>query len=104
MPTLRLHGLAATGRRAVGTEQRRRRLYGYVHRCRWRLIQAIADVIGEGIVGLMRPRRYIFLWEFGAKPYQEFIEKAAGHKGLTRLSCGVEAEPGVWLALRQTSK
>ena len=61
-------------------------------------------MIGEGIVGLMRPRRYMLLWKFGPKPYQEFIDKAAEHKGFTRLLCGVEAGLGVWLALRQTSK
>ena len=61
-------------------------------------------MIGEGIVGFIKPRRYTLLWKFGPKPYQEFIEKAAEHKGLTRLLCGVEAGLGVWLALRQISK
>ena len=61
-------------------------------------------MIGEGVVGFIKPSRYMLLWKFGPKPYQEFIEKAAEHKGLTRLLCGVEAGLGVWLALRQTSK
>ena len=61
-------------------------------------------MIGEGVIGFIKPRRFMLLWKFGPKPYQEFIDELAEHKDLTRLLCGVEAGLGVWLALRQTSK
>jgi hypothetical protein len=70
-----------------------------------RLKEIVAiGLIGEGIVGFMRPQRYLGLWKFGPKPYQEFIEELIEHKDLTRLLCGVEVGSGGWLALRQTAK
>jgi hypothetical protein len=61
-------------------------------------------LIGEGIVGFVRPRQYMRLWKFGPKPYQNFLDELIEHENLTRILCGVEAGLGVWLALRQTSK
>ncbi len=70
-----------------------------------RLKEVLAiGMIGEGIIGFIRPRRYLILWRFGPRPYQEFIETLVEHQTITRLLCGVEAGLGVWLALRETSK
>ncbi len=61
-------------------------------------------MIGEGVVGLIEPKRYTLLWKFGPKPFQNMIETIAEHPTLTRISCGVEIGLGLCLALRQTSK
>lgn len=61
-------------------------------------------MIGEGVIGFLAPKRYMQLWKFGPKPYQEFIESIVEHPNLTRLCCGVEVGVGIWLALRQTWK
>ena len=59
-------------------------------------------MIGEGIIGAIRPRRYMRLWRFGPKAYRNFIDALADHPQSTRLMCSAEAGLGVWLALRNT--
>jgi len=57
-------------------------------------------MIGEGIIGALRPRRYMMLWRFGPKAYRNFIDALADRPQATRLMCAAEAGLGVWLALR----
>ncbi|HEY8460007.1 MAG TPA: hypothetical protein VIM99_06475 [Blastocatellia bacterium] len=57
-------------------------------------------MIGEGIIGAIRPRRYMRLWRFGPKAYRNFIDALADHSQATRLMFAAEAGLGVWLALR----
>jgi hypothetical protein len=59
-------------------------------------------MIGEGIIGAIRPRRYMRLWRFEPKAYRNFIDALADHPQATRLMCAAEAGIGVWLALRNT--
>jgi hypothetical protein len=59
-------------------------------------------LIGEGIIGAIRPKRYMRLWRFGPRTYRNFIDALADHPRATRLICGAEAGLGVWLALRNT--
>jgi hypothetical protein len=58
-------------------------------------------MIGEGVAGLLTPKRYILLWRVGPKPYRRFMESLASYAGLMRLVFAVEAGLGVWLAWRQ---
>jgi hypothetical protein len=59
-------------------------------------------MIGEGIIGAIRPRRYMRLWRFGPKAYRNFIDALADRPQATRLMYAAEAGLGVWLALRNT--
>jgi hypothetical protein len=61
-------------------------------------------MIGEGVIGAVRPRRYLQLWRFGPKAYREFIDSLTAHPTATRLVCAAEAGVGMWWALRQISK
>ncbi len=72
---------------------------------RKRLMELLAiGMIGEGVVGALRPRRYLQLWRFGPQPYQKMIGALADHPTATRLMCVAEAGFGVWLGLRQTTR
>ena len=66
-----------------------------------RFLEALAiGMIGEGIIGSIRPKRYMRLWRFGPKAYRNFIDALADHPQTPRLMCAAEAGLGVWLALR----
>ena len=61
-------------------------------------------MIGEGIIGSLRPRRYLRLWRFGPQRYRKFIDTLVEHPTATRLLCAAEAGAGIWWALRQTDQ
>jgi hypothetical protein len=61
-------------------------------------------MVGEGIIGALRPKRYLQLWRFGPKGYREFIDALTDHPNSMRLLCAAEAGVGIWWALRQISK
>lgn len=58
-------------------------------------------VIGDGVVGLLAPRRHSLLWKFGPEGYQEALRWFAEHPGVVRLLAAAELGGGIWLALRQ---
>lgn len=58
-------------------------------------------MIGEGLVGLIRPRRYSIFWKVGPQPLRDFMELLAEHPDLTRLLSVAELGTGLWLALRE---
>jgi hypothetical protein len=58
-------------------------------------------LIGEGVVGMLHPDRYLRLWELGPRPFRELIKWCEARPGLLRLVCAAEAGAGLWLALRQ---
>ena len=60
-------------------------------------------MIGEGIIGALRPRRYMRLWRFGPRSYRELIDLLMDHPNATRALCAAEAGIGLWWALRQIS-
>jgi ribulose bisphosphate carboxylase small subunit len=70
---------------------------------RFKEIAAIM-MIGEGIVGAIRPRRYMRLWKFGPKKYRAFIDATVKRPNLVRAAAAAEAGLGVWLALRQITR
>ncbi|MCG3160756.1 MAG: hypothetical protein JMDDDDMK_01831 [Acidobacteria bacterium] len=68
-----------------------------------RFMEVLAiGMIGEGIIGAIRPKRYLRLWRFGPKAYRNFISGFVNHPKATRAMCAAEAGLGVWLALRNT--
>jgi hypothetical protein len=72
-------------------------------KCNNRFMEILAvGMIGEGIIGAIRPRRYLRLWRFGPKAYRDFIDALARRPRATRLMFAAEAGLGVWLALRNT--
>ncbi|MEP7343279.1 MAG: hypothetical protein ABI977_36485 [Acidobacteriota bacterium] len=58
-------------------------------------------MVGEGIIGSLRPERYMRLWRFGPKAYRKFIDALTDHPNATRMVCAAEAGIGLWWALRQ---
>jgi hypothetical protein len=58
-------------------------------------------VIGEGIVGLLHPKRYSLFWKLGPKPVRELTETLANNRDITRLLCAGEIGLGLWLALHE---
>lgn len=63
-------------------------------------LAAIA-VIGDGVVGLVAPRRHSLLWKVGPEGYQEAIRWFAERPSLVRLLAAGELGLGLTLALRQ---
>lgn len=59
-------------------------------------------MIGEGLVTLIHPRRYLLLWVFGPPPFQDFIETLRQKPELTRSIAVGELALGLWLALGDT--
>jgi hypothetical protein len=63
-------------------------------------LAAIA-MVGDGVVGLVAPRRHSLLWKFGPDGYQEAIRWFAERPSLVRLLAAAELGLGLMLALRQ---
>jgi hypothetical protein len=67
-----------------------------------RCIEVLAlAMIGEGVVGLLRPRRYSLFWKVGPHWLRRTTETLAAHREATRLLCVGEIALGLWLALRE---
>jgi hypothetical protein len=58
-------------------------------------------MIGDGVLGLLEPRRHATLWEAGPPWWRGMIEPFARRPGLTRCVGAGEIVLGVWLASRQ---
>ncbi|MEP7037797.1 MAG: hypothetical protein ABI891_05600, partial [Acidobacteriota bacterium] len=55
-------------------------------------------LLGEGILGLLYPKKYSLLWKVGPESLREAMEKAAENPELMRLIYAAEAGLGFWLA------
>lgn len=58
-------------------------------------------VIGDGVVGLVAPRRHSLLWKVGPEGYQEVLRWFAERPVLVRVLAVAELGLGLMLALRQ---
>jgi hypothetical protein len=58
-------------------------------------------MIGEGIVGLLRPRRYSLFWRIGPEWLRQTAETFARHREAIRLICVGEIALGLWIALKE---
>ena len=61
-------------------------------------------MIGEGIVGLLYPRKYSLLWKIGPEPVKDTMQKAAENPALMRAIYAAEAGIGLWLATQEVEK
>ncbi len=70
-----------------------------------RLLQTGALLlIGDGIMGLLQPRRHSLLWHFGPQLAKAVTEELAEHPNTARALYLVEALAGVAIAASQTSE
>lgn len=58
-------------------------------------------MIGEGIVGLVEPKKYSLFWKLGFKSLEKLKRKAAAHPETMRLIYAAETCFGLWLAKSQ---
>ena len=58
-------------------------------------------VIGDGVLGLVAPRRHSLLWRFGPEGYKRIMTDLAKRPVLVRLLSAASVGAGLWLALRQ---
>ncbi len=58
-------------------------------------------MVGEGIVGLIEPKKYSLFWKFNYQPIENLKRKAAESPGTMRLIYAAEATLGLWLAKSQ---
>lgn len=61
-------------------------------------------LIGDGIMGLLRPRRYTMLWHVGPQLGKAAIEELADHPRLARSVYAAEVALGLALFVSQISK
>ena len=68
-----------------------------------RVVQLVALVmVGDGVVGFLKPRWHSLLWDLGPKPYRDLMIHFARKPGTARLVYAAEVILGTWLAARQT--
>jgi len=68
-----------------------------------RLIQAGALLlIGDGLMGMLKPRWHSLLWRFGPEVVRAATEELADHPTTARCVYAAEAALGVWIASSQT--
>lgn len=58
-------------------------------------------MIGEGVIGLLHPRRYSLFWKIGPDWMRNSMDTLAEHREMTRLLCVGEIVAGLWLSLRE---
>lgn len=59
-------------------------------------------LIGEGIMGLIQPRRYSLLWHFGPRFLKAATEELAEHPIAARAIYALETAAGIAIAVLQT--
>lgn len=59
-------------------------------------------MIGDGIMGLIKPRWHSLLWHFGPELAKAVTEELADHRKTARAVYAAEVALGVVLAARQT--
>jgi hypothetical protein len=58
-------------------------------------------LIGDGVVGMLRPQAHCLHWRIGPKAFRNFIDLFVAHPHLTRALAGIETGFGIWLAARE---
>jgi hypothetical protein len=68
-----------------------------------RIVEGFAlFLIGDGIMGLLKPRRHSLLWDCGPEPVHEFTEMLAENRNLARGIYLAEIAIGLLIASKQT--
>jgi hypothetical protein len=58
-------------------------------------------MIGEGVLAMIYPQRYLSLWRMGPQPVRDLVDWCTAHPDTARALAAVEAGAGLWLATRQ---
>lgn len=58
-------------------------------------------MIGEGLLALIYPQRYLLLWRLGPQSWREAVTTFVKRPLLTRIVAMIEAITGFWLAKQQ---
>lgn len=58
-------------------------------------------LIGDGMVGMLQPKRHTRLWRRGPGPYRAAMEPFVRHTSVARVLGAAEAVAGLWWASRQ---
>ena len=61
---------------------------------RWKHFTAMA-IIGDGIMGMVHPRRDSRAWQYGPKPWQNLMQSLEEHPNLTRVIGAAQVIGGV---------
>ena len=70
-----------------------------------RLLEGAAMMmIGDGLLGLVEPRRHCLLWKAGPAWWERTVEPFVEHPNMTRVLGAAELALGVWLAHRETTQ
>ena len=59
-------------------------------------------MIGDGVIGMVKPRWHSLHWDIGPESFQTAMEKLARNPAKARLLYIAEIGVGTWLATRQT--
>ena len=57
-------------------------------------------MIGDGVLGLLRPSRHCLLWRGGPQWWVRSVDWFAQHPDITRAAAVAEIGAGLWLAAR----
>jgi hypothetical protein len=55
-------------------------------------------MIGDGVIGLLRPVEHCLIWQAGPRWWRETVEWFAERPQLTRAAAAIEVATGLWLA------
>lgn len=61
-------------------------------------------LIGDGVLGLVDPKRSVLLWNRGPQFWRNAVEPLAQNLNLTRAAGAAEIAFGLWLAMREKSE
>jgi hypothetical protein len=70
---------------------------------RWKHFTAMA-IIGDGIMGMVHPRRDSRAWQYGPKPWQNLMQSLEEHPNLTRVIGAAQVIGGVLWVLHSEEK
>ncbi|WP_294263623.1 hypothetical protein [uncultured Sphingomonas sp.] len=62
---------------------------------------AATFMIGDGLLGLLQPRRHVALWAHEAMGAETLVAPFRGHPNRRRAYAVVQIAAGLWLASRQ---
>lgn len=70
---------------------------------RWKHFTAMA-LIGDGVMGMIHPRRDSRAWQYGPKPWQSLMRSLEDHPNLTRVIGAAQVVGGVLWILHSEEK
>lgn len=68
---------------------------------RWKHFTAMA-IIGDGVMGVINPRRDARAWEYGPKPWQNLMQSLEDRPNLTRALSAMQVVGGILWVLHSS--